>query len=112
MITVGAFEAKTTLSALLERVAAGEEVLITKHGRAVARLVPAGIVDRSTAKAAIAAMRRESQGRKLLGLPVRKLRESDRAEDAHRGPAGLMTNGSRRQRVRAAEALDDVRQPR
>ena len=42
MITVGAFEAKTTLSALLERVAGGEEVLITKHGRAVARLVPAG----------------------------------------------------------------------
>ena len=79
MITVGAFEAKTTLSTLLERVAAGEEVLITKHGRAVARLVPAGIVDRSTAKAAIAALRRESQGRKLLGLPVRKLRESGRA---------------------------------
>ena len=32
MITVGAFEAKTHLSALLDRVAAGEEVVITKHG--------------------------------------------------------------------------------
>lgn len=79
MITVGAFEAKTTLSASLERVAGGEEVLITKHGRAVARLVPAGAVDRSVAKAAIAAMKRESQGRKLRGLSVRKLRESGRA---------------------------------
>lgn len=79
MITVGAFEAKTTLSALLERVAAGEEVLITKHGRAVARLVPAGVADRTAARAAIAAMKRESQGRELRGLSVRKLRESGRA---------------------------------
>jgi prevent-host-death family protein len=79
MITVGAFEARTTLSALLERVAGGEEVLITKHGRAVARLVAAGVIDRSVTKAAIAAMKRESQGRKLLGLSVRKLRESGRA---------------------------------
>ena len=79
MITVGTFEAKTTLSALLDRVASGEEVLITKHGRAIARLVPAGVVDRSAAKAAIAAMKRESQGRTLRGLSVRKLRESDRA---------------------------------
>ncbi len=79
MITVGAFEAKTTLSSLLDRVAGGEEVLITKHGRAVARIVPAGVVDRSAAKAAIAAMKRESQGRKLRGLSVRKLRESGRA---------------------------------
>lgn len=78
MITVGAFEAKTTLSALLERVAGGEEVLITKHGRAVARLVPAG-VDRSAAKVAVAAMKRESQERKLRGLSVRKLRESGRS---------------------------------
>ena len=41
MITVGAFEAKTHLSSLLDRVAAGEHVLITKHGRPVARLVGA-----------------------------------------------------------------------
>lgn len=79
MITVGAFEAKTTLSALLEKVAGGEEVLITKHGRAIARIVPAGVVDRSAAKAAIAAMKRESEGRKLRGLSVRKMRESGRA---------------------------------
>lgn len=40
MITIGAFEAKTTLSALLDKVEAGEEVVITRHGRAIARLVP------------------------------------------------------------------------
>ena len=40
MRKVGAFEAKTHLSALLDLVAAGEEVVITKRGRPVARLVP------------------------------------------------------------------------
>ena len=79
MITVGAFEAKTTLSALLERVAGGEEVLITKHGRAVARIVPAVGVDPVRAKAAIAALRREAKGRRLKGLSVRQMREVGRA---------------------------------
>ena len=38
--TVGAYEAKTHLAALLEEVEAGHEVIITKQGRPVARLVP------------------------------------------------------------------------
>jgi prevent-host-death family protein len=45
MITVGAFEAKTHLSALLDRVAGGEEVVITKRGKPVARLVSAARID-------------------------------------------------------------------
>lgn len=40
MHTVGAFEAKTHFSALLEQVEHGEQILITKHGHPVARLVP------------------------------------------------------------------------
>ena len=39
--TVGAFEAKTHLAALLDRVERGEEVVITRRGKPVARLVPA-----------------------------------------------------------------------
>lgn len=39
-ITVGAFEAKTKFSELLERVSKGEEITITKHEKPVARLVP------------------------------------------------------------------------
>ncbi len=54
MIKVGAFEAKTQLSALLERVAAGEDVLITKHGRPIARLTKAEAANRAEADAAIA----------------------------------------------------------
>jgi len=38
--TVGAYEAKTHLPRLLEEVERGGTVIITKHGRAVARLVP------------------------------------------------------------------------
>lgn len=40
MREVNVYEAKTSLSALLEAVAAGEEVVITKRNRPVARLVP------------------------------------------------------------------------
>jgi prevent-host-death family protein len=41
MTSVGAFEAKTHFSQLLERVERGEEIVITRRGKAVARLVPA-----------------------------------------------------------------------
>jgi prevent-host-death family protein len=41
MITVGAFEAKTKLAELLDKVEAGETVTITRHGKEVAKLVPA-----------------------------------------------------------------------
>lgn len=37
-ITVGTFEAKTKLSELLDRVETGEDVVITRRGKAVARL--------------------------------------------------------------------------
>ena len=40
METIGAFEAKTHLSALLDRVAKGEKITITRHGIPVALLVP------------------------------------------------------------------------
>lgn len=40
METVGAFEAKTNLSALLGRVENGETILISRHGKAIARIVP------------------------------------------------------------------------
>lgn len=38
-LTVGAFEAKTKLAELLDKVEAGESVTITRRGRAVAQLV-------------------------------------------------------------------------
>ena len=41
MHTVGSYEAKTHLPQLLERVEHGETITITRHGKPVARLVPA-----------------------------------------------------------------------
>ena len=40
METIGAFDAKTRLSELLERTAKGESFQITKHGRPVGKIVP------------------------------------------------------------------------
>jgi len=42
MQTVNVHEAKTHLSRLLERVEAGEEIVLARNGKAVARLVPVG----------------------------------------------------------------------
>ena len=42
MKSVGAFEAKTHLSELLERVSRGEKITITRHGVPVAEVIPAG----------------------------------------------------------------------
>jgi prevent-host-death family protein len=40
MRQIGAFEAKNTLGSLLDRVEQGEEIVITRHGKPVARLIP------------------------------------------------------------------------
>lgn len=57
MIRVGAFEAKTQLSALLDRVEAGEDVVITRHGKPVARLVKAQIASADEIEDAIARLK-------------------------------------------------------
>lgn len=68
MREVGAFEAKNRLGALLDWVAAGEEVLITRHGRAVARLVPATpTFDRAKARQAARGLLEASRGVQLGG---------------------------------------------
>jgi prevent-host-death family protein len=40
LLEIGAFEAKNKLSALLDRVEMGEVIIITRHGKPVAKLVP------------------------------------------------------------------------
>ncbi len=78
MITVGAFEAKTHLSALLERVAAGEEVIITKHGRPVARLVRAERADRQDVEDVVERLKALRRGTTLGGLSWKELRDQGR----------------------------------
>jgi len=55
---VGAFEAKTHLSRLLDSVKQGETITITKRGQPVARLVPIDSQDRERAIAAVRNIRR------------------------------------------------------
>ncbi|WP_419949290.1 type II toxin-antitoxin system Phd/YefM family antitoxin [Candidatus Palauibacter sp.] len=57
MREVGTFEAKTHLSALLDSVAAGETVVITKRGRPMAKLVPPDTPDLRAVDAAIARLK-------------------------------------------------------
>lgn len=78
MITVGAFEAKTHLSTLLERVAAGEEVTITKHGKPIARLVKAEDLDRERAVQAVERLKQLRKGTTLGGLSWKALRDEGR----------------------------------
>jgi prevent-host-death family protein len=72
--TIGAYEAKTHLAQLLEKVAAGEEITITRHGTAIARLVPvrrkATIEERA---AAIARIQKLSQSITLGGLKIKDM---------------------------------------
>jgi prevent-host-death family protein len=76
--TVGAYEAKTHLPQLLEEVAAGLTITITKHGRPVARLVPPVMNDRPEPERVVASLRQARQGIRLKGLSLRELIEEGR----------------------------------
>ena len=77
MREIGAFEAKTRLGQLLDRVEAGEEVAITRRGKVVARIVPpAGAADPDRARAA--SIRQRRPGVTLDGLSVRNLIDQGR----------------------------------
>jgi antitoxin (DNA-binding transcriptional repressor) of toxin-antitoxin stability system len=75
MRQVGAFEAKARLAQLLDRVEAGEEVVITRRGKVVAKLVrPDAIsIDRKRARNAVRRIREMRKGKKLGGLKVKDL---------------------------------------
>ena len=62
---VGAYEAKTRLAELLDQVARGERVTITKHGVPVAVLVPAGRAGKQVVSDAIASIKAFRKGRRI-----------------------------------------------
>jgi len=74
MREVGAFEAKNKFGTLLDWVVDGQEVLITRRGKAVARLVPAeSRFDRAKARQAADNIRARSVGCSLGGLRIKDL---------------------------------------
>ncbi len=77
MTSLGAYEAKTRLSQLLDQVAKGEEIIITRHGVPVAALV---LFDprQTDPKAAIKAIKVFRHGRRLAGLSLREMIQEGR----------------------------------
>src|SRR3954470_7782717 len=79
---VGAYEAKTHLPQLLDRVEGGETITITRHGKPIAKLVPAsGEMAKPDVKKVIEEMKRfqKDHGPTLgPGLTIRELIEEGR----------------------------------
>jgi prevent-host-death family protein len=85
MATITAFEAKTHFGELLERVARGEEVVITRHDKPVARIIPEGrpaLTEVRQAVADLRSLRKEMAKRPgfrlLTGKEIRKAIEKGR----------------------------------
>jgi prevent-host-death family protein len=80
MKSVGSFDAKTHLPQFLERVAQGEEFTITKHGKPVARLVPAvPVKPRPDVQQVIEELKAFGKGNTLgEGITIRDLVEDGR----------------------------------
>lgn len=76
-LTVGAYEAKTHLPRLLDQVAAGHTITITKHGLPIATLSPVRADPRSTQAAAVDLLRFRRSHR-LRGVRIRDLIDEGR----------------------------------
>lgn len=75
MREIGAFEAKNTLGTLLDHVQRGEEIVITRHGKPVARLVPSsGGMDRAQIRAAVSRIRARAAMAGNIGFDWESLR--------------------------------------
>jgi prevent-host-death family protein len=75
MATVGAYEAKTHLPELLERVKKGERIVITKHGNPIAELVPVGTQPvKKTVAEAIASMREFQRTRGMKAMTPEEIK--------------------------------------
>lgn len=78
MEKIGAFEAKTHLSQLLERVAKGERFTIEKHGVPVASLEPVRTSKRESAVKVIAALKQFRVGHRIGNQSIREMIEEGR----------------------------------
>jgi prevent-host-death family protein len=78
METVGAYEAKTHLPRLLERVFKGERITITKHGVPVAVLQPPDPAKKVDTRSVILEMRKFRDKHSLGGISIREMIEEGR----------------------------------
>ena len=87
MSEIGAYEAKTHLPQLLDRVQKGERFVITRHGIPVAELVPIAVRDSDSIRNALAEMRTVRSRLARRGIKLRSLlRKGESLRDfAHEG---------------------------
>ena len=78
MESIGAYEAKTHLPKLLERVIKGERITITKHGVPVAVLQPPPALRKTEPKKVIAELRKFREQNTLKGISIRDMIEEGR----------------------------------
>lgn len=78
MRRIGSYEAKTHLPRLLDEVARGETITITKHGVPVAVLAPAAVGSAVGVREAIAALRAFRARHGLDGVTLRELIDEGR----------------------------------
>ena len=78
MESVGAYDAKTHLPKLLDRVARGEHITVTKHGKPVAEIVPPREGRAVDPRAAVDAMKRLRGRNTLGGVSLRELIDEGR----------------------------------
>jgi len=74
---IGVYQAKTHLPELLVKVAHGEQVTITRHGRAVARIVPVGPVRKREVRSVIEELKFMAKGRHA-DMSIREMIEEGR----------------------------------
>jgi len=78
MTKIGAFDAKTHLSDLLERVQAGERFTITKRGVPVAELIPAASAQKADVRAIIKRIRELRRSHTTGGRSIRSMIDEGR----------------------------------
>ena len=78
MERIGIYDARSKLSELIERVQSGEEVVLTKHGLPVARLVPEKRRRKRSRAAAVARIRALARKLDIRDVDIRKLIEEGR----------------------------------
>jgi len=79
MRSIGAYEARTHLSRLLDEVANGERITITKHGVPVAVLMPPSPAAAVDVDAFMQSMREFRKGNRLDGVSIRELIDEGRS---------------------------------
>jgi prevent-host-death family protein len=73
MRTIGSYELKTHLAAVLDAVEHGQTVIVTRHGKAIARITPNAEQKRERVKQAVEGLRTFSRTPLPKGVTIRNL---------------------------------------